>query len=76
MVVEGYSQVKGVNFGEILPHVDMFTSIRVLISLVATFELEVEQMDVKTTFFHGDLEEEIYMKNPKGFIVKGEKELV
>jgi len=33
-------------------------------------------MDVKTTFLHGDLEEEIYMKQPKGFIVKGEKELV
>eukprot|EP00253_Pinus_taeda_P023270 PITA_23270 len=34
------------------------------------------QMDVKTTFFHGDLEEEIYMKQPKGFAVKGKKELV
>ena len=33
-------------------------------------------MDVKTTFLHGDLEEEIYMKQPKGFAVKGKKELV
>ena len=33
-------------------------------------------MDVKTTFLHGDLEEEIYMKKPKGFMVKGKKELV
>jgi hypothetical protein len=33
-------------------------------------------MDVKTTFLHGDLEEEIYMKQPKGFVVKGKKELV
>jgi hypothetical protein len=33
-------------------------------------------MDVKTTFLHGDLEEEIYMKWPKGFVVKGKKELV
>jgi len=31
---------------------------------------------VKTTFLHGDLEEEIYMKKPKGFAVKGKKELV
>jgi hypothetical protein len=44
--------------------------------LLATFDLEVEQMDVKTMFLHGDLEEEIYMKQPKGFIVKGKKELV
>ena len=33
-------------------------------------------MDVKTTFLHGDLEEEIYKKKPKGFAVKGKKELV
>ena len=33
-------------------------------------------MDVKTTFLHRDLEEEIYMKQPKGFMVKGKKELV
>jgi hypothetical protein len=33
-------------------------------------------MDVKTTFLHGDLEEEIYMKKPEGFVVKGKKELV
>jgi hypothetical protein len=33
-------------------------------------------MDVKTKFLHGDLEEEIYMKQPEGFVVKGKKELV
>ena len=33
-------------------------------------------MDAKTTFLHGDLEEEIYMKQPKGFISKGKEELV
>ena len=52
------------------------TSIIFLLSLAATFDLEVEKMDVKTTFLHGDLNEEIYMKQPKGFLVKGKKELV
>jgi hypothetical protein len=33
-------------------------------------------MDVKTTFLHGDLEEEIYMKQPEGFVLEGNKELV
>eukprot|EP00253_Pinus_taeda_P027076 PITA_27076 len=44
--------------------------------LVAKGYSQVEQMDVKTTFLHKDLEEEIYMKQPKGFAVKGKKELV
>ena len=51
-------------------------SIRLLLSIAISFYFEVEQMDVKTTFLHGDLEEEIYMKQPKGFVVKGKKELV
>jgi hypothetical protein len=46
------------------------------VSLTTTFDLEITQMDVKTVFLHGDLEEEIYMKHPKGFVVKGKKELV
>jgi hypothetical protein len=45
-------------------------------SLAAAFDLEIEQMDVKTAFLHGDLEGEIYMKQPEGFVVKGKQELV
>ena len=41
-----------------------------LLSLVVAFDLEVEKMDVKTTFLHGDLDEEIYMKQLEGFIVR------
>jgi hypothetical protein len=47
-----------------------------MLSIVAAFDFGVEQMDVKTTFLHGDLEEEIYIKQPKGYDVKGKKELV
>ena len=60
----------------ILFPIKKLTSIRFLLSLSTTFDLEVEQMDVKTTFLHGYLDEEIYMKKPKGFIVKGKKEVV
>ena len=76
LVKKGYSQVDGVDFGEIFSPVTKLTSIRFIISIAATFDLEVEQMDVKTTFLHGDLEEEIYMKQLEGFIVKGKNELV
>ena len=76
LVAKGYSQVEGIDFDEIFSPVAKMTSIRFLLSLATTFDLEVEQMDVKTTFLHGDLNEEIYMKQPKGFLVKGKKELV
>ena len=49
------------------------TSIRAVLSLVATLDLEVEQMDVKTAFLHGDLEEEIYMEQPEGFVEPGKE---
>jgi hypothetical protein len=62
LVAKGYSQVEGVDFGEIFSLVAKLTSIRVLMYLAATFDLEIEQMDVKTMFLHGDLEEEIYIK--------------
>ena len=76
LVVKGYSQVEGIDFGEIFSPVAKLTSIRFLLSIDATFDLEVEKMDVKETFLHGYEEEEVYMKQPEGFIVKGKKESV
>ena len=57
LVAKGYSQVEGINFGEILSLVAKLNSIIFLLSIVVAFDLEVEHMDVKTTFLHGDLEE-------------------
>ena len=70
LVAKGYSQVEGIDYGEIFSLVAKLTSIRFLLSLAASY-LEIEQMDVKTTFLHGDLEEEIYMSQPEHYIVKG-----
>ena len=50
--------------------------IRVVLGLVASLDLKLEQLDVKTTFLHGDLKEEIYMDQPKGFKVKGKEHMV
>ncbi|GKF66480.1 putative RNA-directed DNA polymerase [Tanacetum coccineum] len=51
-------------------------SIRVVLGLAASLDLEVEQMDVKTSFLHGDLDKEIYMEQPEGFQVKGKEDYV
>ena len=76
MVAKGYSQVEGVNFGEIFSPIAKLTSIRLLMYLATTFDFEIEKIDVKTTFLHGYLEEEIYMKQPEGFTMKGQEEMV
>jgi len=76
LVAKGYSQVPGIDFGDIFSPVAKVTSIRLLLSVAVAFDFEVEQMDVKTSFLHGDLEEDIYMEQPECFAVKGRKELV
>ena len=52
------------------------TSIRVLLALVAQFNMELEQLDVKTAFLHGNLEETIYMEQPEGFREAGKEDYV
>ena len=44
-----------------------------LLTIVVQFDLELEQMDIKTMFLHGELEEKIYMKQSEGYIQKGKK---
>ena len=76
LVEKGYAQVEGIDFGVIFSPISKLTSIRFPLSLAALFDLEVEKMDVKKTFLHGDLDEGTYMKQLEGFTIKGKKELV
>ena len=81
LVVNGFVQNKGIYFDEIFSPVVKMTSIRTILSLVAVGLVAVEyfhleQLDVQTTFLHGDLEEDIYMQQPQGYEVKGKENLV
>ena len=53
-----------------------YTSIRTLCPIVNQIDLELHQMDVSTVFLNGDLQEEIYMKQPEGYVKQGQENLV
>ena len=74
--MKGFSQKKDVDFDEIFSPVVKITSIRVILGLAARLNLEVEQMDVKIAFLHRDLEEEIYIEQPEGFLGKDKEDYV
>ncbi|KAE8703505.1 hypothetical protein F3Y22_tig00110469pilonHSYRG00245 [Hibiscus syriacus] len=65
LVVKGYAQTKGIDFNEIFSPVVRLTTVRVVLAMCATLDLHLEQLDVKTSFLHGNLEEEIYMLQPE-----------
>ena len=76
LVVKGYAQKEGIDFNEIFSPVVRLTTIRVVLAMCAAFDLHLEQLDVKTAFLHGELEEEIYMLQPEGFEEKEKENLV
>jgi hypothetical protein len=68
LVAKGFSQVEGIDYSETFSSVAKMNSIRLVLSLTASQGWSVYQMDVKSTFLHGDLDEEIYMEQPHGFV--------
>jgi len=75
-VAKGFTQIEGIDCEETFSPVVRFASIRLLLALVAHLDLESFQMDVKTVFLNGNLEEEIYMDQPIGFVSKGQEDKV
>jgi len=73
LVAKGFKQRENIDFFDTFSPVTKITFIRVLIALAAIHNLEVHQMDVKTAFLNGELEEEIYMEQPEGFVIHGQE---
>ena len=65
-----------IDYSEVFSLVVKNTTIKLVLGIMASENLHLEQLDVKTVFLHGDLEEEIYMHQPEGFIVQGKENLV
>nr|GEW20067.1 hypothetical protein [Tanacetum cinerariifolium] len=67
LVVKGFQQKQRVEYNEIFFQVVKMTTIRLVLSIIAAEDLHLEQLNVKTTFLHGDLDEDIYMTQPEDF---------
>jgi len=71
LMIRGFNQKKGIDYFVTYSPATIIATIRTLVTLVAIHSLVVHQMDVKTSFFNGDLKEEIYMCQHEGSLVHG-----
>ena len=75
-VARGFSQREGVDCDETFAPISRFSSIRTSTTLASTMRWRLYQMDVKTTFLNGEIEEEVYIEQPEGIKVHGKETLV
>ncbi|KAK9010289.1 hypothetical protein V6N11_036800 [Hibiscus sabdariffa] len=73
LVIKGYQEKEGLDYFDTYSHVSRITSIRMILAIAALRNIEVHQMDVRTSFLNGDLDEEIYMEQPEGHVVSGQE---
>ena len=71
LVAKGYSQREGIDYDEVFAPVARLETVRLIISLAAQNKWKIHQMDVKSAFLNGFLEEEVYIEQPLGYEVKG-----
>jgi len=72
-VARGFLQVEGVDYEETFASVARYTSIRTIILIAAEMGWKIHQMDVKTAFLNGFIQEEVYIEQPQGFEVRGKE---
>jgi hypothetical protein len=67
----GFSEKEGIDYDEIFAPVARYTSMRIIISLASVFAWKLHQMDFKTAFLNGEVEQEVYIKQLEGFVIHG-----
>lgn len=68
LVAKGFSQREGIDYSETYAPVVRYESIRLLLAIVAARDYEIKKFDVKTAFLYGELQEEIYLEQPEGYV--------
>ena len=76
LVAKGFTQTKGIDYNATFAPVVKFNTLRILLSLAAYHDWNLHNMDFVTAFLNGDLDEEIYMEQPEGFVVPGQEHRV
>ncbi|RZC25344.1 Retrovirus-related Pol polyprotein from transposon TNT 1-94 [Glycine soja] len=76
LVAKGFIQKEGIDYTQTFSPISKKDSLHIILALVAHFDLELQQMEVKTTFLNGDLEEEVYMKQLEGFSCSSDLDFV
>ena len=76
LVCKGYAQQEGIDFEETFEPVARFEAIRMFLALSSFQKFKVYQIDVKSAFLDGDLEEEVYIEQPEGFILGNDAKLL
>ena len=75
LVEKGFTQREEIDYNETFSLVSCKDSFRIIMALVAHYDLELHRMDVKTAFLNGDLYEDVYNAQPEDFIVEGKESL-
>jgi hypothetical protein len=75
LVAKGFTQREGIDYNKIFSPVSCKDSFIIIMALVAHYDLELHQMDVKTTFLNGKLYENVYLAQPKGLVVEGKERM-
>lgn len=76
LVIKDFAQRQGIDYQETFAPIARHTTLRTLFTMAAELDLDIDHLDVVTAFLHGDLEEDIYMEQSKGYVVPGQENKV